>query len=45
MSVICLEYWDLGNWNLFGIWFLVLGILMIVIKQVSSVYSVNYLFK
>jgi hypothetical protein len=31
-------------WN-FGIWFLVLGIFMIFIKQVTFVYSVNYLFK
>jgi len=36
---------NLGNWNLFEIWFLVLGIFMILTKQVNYVYSVIYLFK
>ena len=36
---------NLGNWNLFEIWFLVLGIFMILTKQVNFVYSVIYLFK
>jgi hypothetical protein len=36
---------NLGHWNLFEIWFLVLGIFMIFIKQVNWVYSVDYLFK
>jgi len=35
---------NLGNWNFFEIWFLVLGIFMILTKQVNSVYSVIYLF-
>jgi uncharacterized membrane protein len=35
---------NLDNWNLFEIWFLVLGIFMILTKQVNFVYSVNYLF-
>ena len=36
---------DFGHWDLFEIWFLVLVIFMIFIKQVTFVYSVNYLFK
>ncbi|MFH1674254.1 MAG: hypothetical protein ABIF87_12625, partial [Pseudomonadota bacterium] len=36
---------NFGHWYLFGIWFLVLGIFMIFIEQVSSLNSVNYLFK
>jgi hypothetical protein len=36
---------NLGYWNLFEIWFSVLGIFMIFIKQVNFVYSVNYRFK
>jgi hypothetical protein len=30
---------------LFGIWFLMLGIFMIFIQQVTFVYSANYLLK
>jgi hypothetical protein len=39
--------WDLefGFWNLFVIWFLVLGIYMIFIKQAKYVISVIYLLK
>ena len=36
---------NFGYWYLLGIWFLVLGIFMIFIEQVSSLNSVNYLFK
>ncbi len=36
---------NLGHWNLFEIWFLVLVIFMIFIDQVTFVKSVNYLFK
>jgi hypothetical protein len=36
---------NLGHWNLFEIWFLVLGIFMIFIEQVTFVYSAKYLFK
>jgi len=36
---------NLGHWDLFDIWFLVLEIFMILIKQVIFVKSVNYLFK
>ena len=36
---------NLGHWNLFEIWVLVLVIFMICIKQVTFFYSVNYLFK
>jgi len=36
---------NFGHWYLFDIWFLVLGIFMIFIEQVSSLNSVNYLFK
>ena len=32
---------NLGHWNLFDIWFLVLGIF---VKQENLVYSINYLF-
>jgi hypothetical protein len=36
---------NLGHWNLFEIWFLVLGISMVFTKQIIFVKSVNYLFK
>jgi hypothetical protein len=36
---------NLAHWNLFEIWFLVLAIFMIFNKQVTFVYSANYLFK
>jgi len=36
---------NLGHWDLFEIWFLVLGIFMIYIKQLTFLNSVNYLFK
>jgi len=35
----------LGHWDLFEIWFLVLGIFMIPIKQLIFLNSVNYRFK
>jgi hypothetical protein len=36
---------NLGNWDLFEICFLVLGICMIFIEQITFSISVNYLFK
>jgi hypothetical protein len=36
---------NLGHWNLFEIWFLVLGIFTIFIKQVIFAKSYNYLLK
>jgi len=36
---------DLGHWDLFEIWFLVLGIFMIYTKHVVFELSVNDLFK
>ena len=36
---------NFGHWDLFEIWFLVLGIFVILIKQVATVYPVNYLCK
>ncbi len=35
---------NLGHWDLFEIWFLVLGIFMIFTRIVAFVNSVNYLF-
>jgi hypothetical protein len=39
------EILNLSHWNLFEIWVLVLGILVIFIKQFTFLNSVNYMFK
>jgi len=36
---------NLSHWDLFEIWFLVLGIFMIFTGQITFVKSVNFLFK
>jgi hypothetical protein len=36
---------EFGRWDLFEIWFLVIGIFMIFIQQVIFAKSVKYLFK
>jgi hypothetical protein len=41
----CLEIWILGNWKLFGIWYLVIGIYLTMLRLIFSVWGHGTLYR